>query len=182
MSKPKNRMNGDMNLKEVITTIPDFPVEGVMYKDVTSILQDPKAFRYSVERLTQYCMSQDITDIVAPDARGFLWGAPVALGLGVPLHMVRKPGKLPPPRRSQSYDYEYASGVLQIKADANLNSNSNVCIIDDVNATGGTARAITDLLETFGVEDMCYASVIDLAFLGGSSKLNMDTFSVVTYE
>ena len=171
-----------MDLKEVITDICDFPVKGVLYRDVTSILQNPKAFRYSVERLTQYCVSQDITDIVAPDARGFLWGAPVALGLGVPLHMVRKPGKLPPPVRSQSYDYEYASGVLQIKADANLNSNSNVCIIDDVNATGGTALAITELLKTFGVKDMCYASVIDLAFLGGSSKLDMDTFSVVTYE
>ena len=176
--------NNIMDLKEVITTIPDFPVKGVMYKDVTSILQNPKAFRYSVERLTHYCMSQDITDIVAPDARGFLWGAPVALGLGVPLHMVRKPGKLPPPRRSQSYDYEYASGVLQIKADASLSSESNVCIIDDVSATGGTALAITDLLRTFDVTDMCYASVIDLAFLGGTDKLklNMDTFSVVNYE
>ena len=87
-------------------------------------------------------------------------------------------------RRSQSYDYEYASGVLQIKADASLNSESNVCIIDDVSATGGTALAITDLLRTFDVTDMCYASVIDLAFLGGTDKLklNMDTFSVVNYE
>jgi len=171
-----------MNLKDVITTVPNFPVEGVMYKDVTSILQNPKAFEYSVESLMKFCTGRRITDIVSPDARGFLWGSPVAFLMGVSLHMVRKPNKLPPPVKSQSYDYEYASGVLEMKADAPLNANSNVCIIDDVNATGGTALAITDLLKTFGVQDICYASVIDLAFLGGSSKLDMDTFSVVTYE
>ena len=171
-----------MDLKEVIQTIPDFPIEGVQYKDVTSILTNPKAFEYSVESLIKVCSGRRITDIVSPDARGFLWGAPVAFILGVPLHMVRKPNKLPPPVRSQSYEYEYASGVLEMKADAPLNANSRVCIIDDVNATGGTALAITDLLKTFDVEDICYASVIDLAFLGGSKKLNMDTFSVVDYE
>ncbi len=180
--KPKNRTNGDMNLKQVIRSVPDFPVEGVMYKDVTSILETPKAFDYSVERILQYCASNVITDIVAPDARGFLWASPVARELGLPLHMVRKPGKLPPPVRSQSYDYEYSSGVLEIKADAPLNVNSNVCIIDDVSATGGTALAIVDLLRTFEVVDMSYACVIDLAFLGGTASLDMDTFSVVTYE
>ncbi len=172
----------DMNLKKVIRSVPDFPVEGVMYKDVTSILENPEAFDYSVELIIQYCESNIITDIVAPDARGFLWAAPVARELGIPLHMVRKPGKLPPPVRSKSYDYEYASGTLEMKADAPLNANSNVCIIDDVSATGGTALAIVDLLRTYAVVDMSYACVIDIASLGGTASLDMDTFSVVTYE
>jgi adenine phosphoribosyltransferase len=171
-----------MNLKDVIRNVPDYPIKGVQYKDISGILANPRAFEYSIESLMRFLSTRGITDIVSPDARGFIWSSPIAFLLGVPLHMIRKPNKLPPPRKSQSYDYEYASGVLQIKADANLNSHSNVCIIDDVNATGGTAVAITEMLKTFGVEDICYASVIDLAFLGGSSKLDMDTFSVVTYE
>ena len=90
MQKWKKRMD----LKNVIKTVPDFPVKGIMYKDVTSILENPEAFRYTVTKLTDYCMRNKITDIVAPDARGFLWGSPVAIDMEVPLHIVQT-GKLP---------------------------------------------------------------------------------------
>ena len=146
----------------------------------------PKAFQYTVTKITDYCMRNKITDIVAPDARGFLWGAPVALDMEIPLHIVRKPGKLPPPTFEHHFTYEYAQTNLNIKQDAKLGPDSNVCIIDDVNATGGTASAIFELLQNFNVQTMNYACVIDLTFLEGSAKLQeycgMDVFSVVSYD
>tara|TARA_B100000965_G_C19519738_1_gene725882 strand:+ start:394 stop:924 length:531 start_codon:yes stop_codon:yes gene_type:complete len=175
-----------MDLKKLITTVPDFPVKGIQYKDVTSILTQPKAFQYTVTKLTDYCLRNKITDIVAPDARGFLWGAPVALDMEIPLHIVRKPGKLPPPTYEHHFTYEYAETNLNIKQDAKLGPDSNVCIIDDVNATGGTASAIFELLQNFKCQPLHYACVIDLTFLQGSAKLQeycgMDTFSVISYE
>ena len=175
-----------MDLKNVIKTVPDFPVKGIMYKDVTSILENPEAFRYTVTKLTDYCMRNKITDIVAPDARGFLWGSPVALDMEIPLHIVRKPGKLPGPLHTHHFTYEYAETNLNIKQDAKLGPDSNVCIIDDVSATGGTASAIFELLQKFRVANIKYACVIDLTFLEGTAKLkdycNIDTFSVVEYN
>ena len=175
-----------MDLKKVIKTVPDFPVKGIMYKDVTSILENPKAFQYTVTKITDYCMRNKITDIVAPDARGFLWGSPVALDMEIPLHIVRKPVKLPGPLHTHHFTYEYAETNLNIKQDAKLGPNSKVCIIDDVSATGGTASAIYELLGEFRVENVKYACVIDLTFLEGTAKLQgycgMDTFSVVEYD
>ena len=175
-----------MDLKNVIKTVPDFPVKGIMYKDVTSILENPEAFRYTVTKLTDYCMRNKITDIVAPDARGFLWGSPVAIDMEVPLHIVRKPGKVPGPLHRHHFRYEYAETNLNIKQDAKLGPDSNVCIIDDVSATGGTASAIYELLSNFNVQNVKYACVIDLTFLEGTAKLQgycgMDTFSVVEYD
>jgi adenine phosphoribosyltransferase len=180
------RWKRKMDLKKLITTIPDFPVKGIQYKDVTSILTQPKAFQHTVTKITSYCIKNKITDIVAPDARGFLWGAPVALDLGIPLHIVRKPGKLPPPTYEHHFTYEYAETNLNIKQDAKLGPDSNVCIIDDVNATGGTASAIFELLQNFHVQPLHYACVIDLTFLEGSAKLQeycgMDVFSVISYD
>jgi len=174
-----------MDIKKVIKTVPDFPVEGVQYKDVTSILENPQAFQFTVDQITDFCQENQITDIVAPDARGFLWGAPVSLELEIPLHIVRKPGKLPGPLHTHSFEYEYAETSLNIKKDANLNYNSQVCIIDDVSATGGTGLAIAELLTHFDLISLKYACVIDLTFLGGTDKLRsrgIETFSVVEYE
>lgn len=178
-------MKSDMNLKQVIHTVPDWPEEGINFVDVTSLLQNPQAFKQSVRTLVDQIEGKGYTDIVAPDARGFLWGAPVALYLGIPLHIVRKPNKLPPPVRSRKYKCEYATRTLEIKTTAPLNKNSQVCIIDDVSATGGTALAITELLQTFDVTKVSYGCVIDLAFLGGTEQLRgrqIKTYSVVTYD
>lgn len=178
-------MMSDMNLKQVIQSVPDWPEEGINFQDVTSLLQNPKAFQQSVRTLVNHIEDKGYTDIVAPDARGFLWGAPVALYLGVPLHMIRKPGKLPPPLRSREYKCEYASRTLEMKSTTPLNKNSQVCIVDDVSATGGTALAIAELLHTFDVTKISYGCVIDLEFLGGTEKLRsqqIKTYSVVSYD
>lgn len=175
------------NLKKDITPIPDFPVAGVQYKDVTSLLYKPAAFKVTVDAITAFARANNITDVVAPDARGFIWGSPVAVALGLPLHLVRKPGKLPPPTIGHEFEYEYAQTSLHMKANTPLGALNNVLIIDDVSATGGTAMAIVELLKQFEVHpiDMCYACVIDLTFLGGTVKLQeqgLKTFSVIEYD
>jgi adenine phosphoribosyltransferase len=175
------------NLKKDITPIPDFPVAGVQYKDVTSLLYKPAAFKTTVDAITAFARANYITDIVAADARGFIWGGPVALNLGVPLHLVRKPGKLPPPTIGYEFEYEYASTSLHMKENAPLGEVSNVLIVDDVSATGGTALATLELLKQFNIHpiEVSYASVIDLEFLGGTVKLTeqgVKTFSVITYS
>ena len=173
-----------MNLKQVIHSVPDWPEEGINFQDVTSLLQNPQAFQQSVRTLVNQIEGKGYTDIVAPDARGFLWGAPIALYLGIPLHNDRKPNKLPPPVRSRKYKCEYATRTLEIKTTAPLNKNSQVCIIDDVSATAD-ALAIAELLQTFDVSQISYGCVIDLAFLGGTEQLRsrqIKTYSVVTYD
>ena len=175
------------NLKKDVTPIPDFPVAGVQYKDVTSLLHKPEAFKTTVDAITAFARANNITDVVAADARGFIWGSPVALNLGVPLHLVRKPNKLPPPTVGIEFEYEYANTSLHMKENTPLSELNNVLIVDDVSATGGTALAIVELLKKFKVHpiDMSYACVIDLSFLGGTVKLRgegVNTFSVIEYD
>lgn len=174
-------------IKNSITEIKDWPVEGVNFKDLSKVLTKPGDFRWTLDRFNMFMMVNDVNCIVAPDARGFIWGAPVAAELKLPFHMIRKPGKLPPPVIGQDYDYEYASGRLEIKGDTDIGFGTKVGIIDDVNATGGTALAIIQLLIRLGVkpEDIYYASVIDLAYLNGSQKIHeagVQYLSLVTYE
>ena len=171
-----------MDLLKVFRDVNDFPIEGIVFKDITPVLRDPKAFKYSVDSITAYCRSKNITDIVAPDARGFLWGAPVAYKLGLPLHIVRKAGKLPPPVNKFSYTLEYGEAELELNTDSVFNNKSQVCIIDDVSATGGTANAIVQLLRSAGCIKIDYACVLDLTFLQGTAKLkdycDVNCFSV----
>lgn len=174
-------------IKENITEIPDWPVEGVNFKDLSKVLTKPGDFRWTLDRFKMFMLINDVNCIVAPDARGFIWGAPVAAELNLPFHMIRKPGKLPPPVISQDYEYEYASGTLEIKGDTDIGFGSKVGIIDDVNASGGTALAIIQLLIRLGVnpEDIYYACVIDLKFLEGSKKIRetgVTMISLVDYD
>lgn len=174
-------------IKENITEIPDWPVEGVNFKDLSKVLTKPGDFRWTLDRFKMFMLINDVNCIVAPDARGFIWGAPVAAELNLPFHMIRKPGKLPPPVISQDYEYEYASGTLEIKGDTDIGFGSKVGIIDDVNASGGTALAIIQLLIRLGVnpEDIYYACVIDLKFLKGSEKIReagVTMISLVDYD
>lgn len=175
------------NLKRDITPVPDFPVAGVQYKDITSLLYKPAAFKTTVDAITAFARANNITDIVAPDARGFIWGSPVALNLNVPLHLVRKPNKLPPPTVGVEFEYEYANTSLHMKENTPLGALNNVLIVDDVSATGGTALAVVELLKKFNIHpiDVCYACVIDLSFLGGTVKLqeqHVKAFSVIEYD
>ena len=172
-----------MDLNKILRTVPDFPVEGVMFKDISSILENPKAFKYTVDSMVAYCRSIKATQIVAPDARGFIWGAPVALALGIPLHIVRKAGKLPGKVKAYSYTLEYGEATIEMLDSVEFTYNDRICIVDDVSATGGTANAIVDLVKQAGGFDITYACVIDLTFLQGTVKLKDycggETFSVM---
>lgn len=174
-------------IKDSIIEITDWPVEGVNFKDLSKVLTKPGDFRWTLDRLKMFMLINDVSCIVAPDARGFIWGAPVAAELSLPFHMIRKPGKLPPPVIGQDYEYEYASGRLEIKGDTDIGHDSVVGIIDDVNATGGTALAIIQLLIRLGVDpkNIYYACVIDLKFLEGSKKIRetgVTMISLVDYD
>ena len=174
-------------IKNSITEIKDWPTVGVNFKDLSTVLTKPGDFRWALDRLKMFMLINDVTCIASPDARGFIWGAPVAAELELPFHMIRKPGKLPPPVISQSYEYEYDSGTLEIKGDTDIGEGTRVGIIDDVNATGGTALATIQLLSRIGVkpEDIFYASVIDLTYLNGSNKIRetgATVLSLVSYE
>ena len=175
-----------MNLNKILRTVPDFPIKGVMFKDITSILEDPKAFKYTVDSIVAYCRSIKATQIVAPDARGFIWGAPVALALGIPLHIVRKPGKLPGKVKAYSYDLEYGSETLEMLDTVEFAYTDRICIVDDVSATGGTANAMVELIKQAGGYDINYACVIDLAFLRGTVKLKdycgVESYSVLEVD
>lgn len=172
-----------LNIKEV----KDWPIDGVNFKDLSSVLTNPGDFRWTIDQFKNYMTNNNVDCIAAPDARGFIWAAPVAAELSLPFHMIRKPGKLPPPVIGQDYEYEYASGRLEIKGDTDIGEGTKVGIIDDVNATGGTALAIIQLLTRLGVkpEDIYYACVIDLSYLEGSDKIRetgANIVSLVTYE
>ncbi len=170
-----------------ITEIPNWPVEGVNFKDLSTVLTKPGDFRFTIDEFKKFMLENKVDCVAAPDARGFIWGAPVAAELGLPFHMIRKPGKLPPPVIGQDYEYEYASGRLEIKGDTDIGHGTKIGIIDDVNATGGTALAIIQLMIRLGVDpkDISYACVIDLPYLGGSGKIcetGANFVSLVTYE
>ena len=154
-----------MNLESFIRNVEDFPIPGVHFKDITPLLRHPAAFAHSIEVLVEYCRDQGVTDIVAPDARGFIWGAPVAYALGAPLHLVRKPGKLPPPFHSAEYDLEYGHQTLALSTLVSFGSQRIVCVLDDVNASGGTAAAVEGLVRQAGANNIVHACVIDLTFL-----------------
>lgn len=174
-------------IKNSIIEIPNWPTEGVNFKDLSTVLTKPGDFRWALDRLKMFMMINGADCIASPDARGFIWGAPVAAELELPFHMIRKPGKLPPPVISQSYEYEYDSGTLEIKGNTDIGEGTKVGIIDDVNATGGTALATIQLLTRLGVnpKDIYYACVIDLKFLGGSDKIRetgVTVISLVDYD
>jgi len=172
------------DLKEYVREIDDYPVEGIKFKDIGTVLSNPQAFRQVVSKMESLVAHRVPDAIVSPDARGWLFAAPVAYNLGLPLYMARKPNKLPPETVCVEYDYEYASGELHLSADADL-TGKRVAIIDDVNATGGTALALRDLVLKQGADSVSYFCFIDILGAGGNNKLHeldIDTGSVLFYE
>ncbi|MEI6712729.1 MAG: adenine phosphoribosyltransferase [Verrucomicrobiota bacterium] len=172
-------------LQQIIRTVPDWPKPGVSFFDICPIVEHPDAFSWTVNQLTQICADEEMDAIVCPDARGFIWGAAVAYAAKLPLHLARKPGKLPGQTVTQSYNYEYAASSISMQASCEL-AGKKVIIIDDVLATGGTAFAIVSLLKNhFRVSEhsIHLASVINLEFLGGEQLLrdtNVTVHSILT--
>lgn len=157
-------------LKAKIRDIPDFPQPGILFKDITPLVQDPAALRLAVHQLLHPFLGENITAVAGMEARGFIFGSLVAWELGVGFVPLRKPGKLPYDVQSVAYDLEYGSAALEVHIDA-LGKGDRVLLIDDLLATGGTAKASCELIESLGAEVVACAFVVELDFLKGRENL-----------
>ena len=157
-------------LKSKIRDIPDFPKPGIIFKDITPLVKDPAALRLAVHQLLHPFLGRDITAIAGMEARGFIFGSLVAWELGIPFIPLRKPCKLPYDVQSVSYDLEYGSAELQVHIDA-VDHTDKVLLIDDLLATGGTAKASCELIEKLGAKIVACAFVVELDFLAGRELL-----------
>ncbi|MCI0380604.1 MAG: adenine phosphoribosyltransferase [Gemmataceae bacterium] len=169
-----------MDLKAYLRDIPDFPKPGILFKDITPLLNDPAAFAESIRRFTERYGAEKIDAVAAAEARGFLFAAPLALILKKPLVPLRKPGKLPYKTHSLQYDLEYGSAELHVHIDG-FNPGDRVLLVDDVLATGGTLAAACQLIEKAdGIVAAC-AVLLELSILKGREKLKPhEVFSILT--
>ena len=169
------------NLAAYIRDVPDFPVHGVLFRDITTLVKDAAAFRTVIDRFVAHFRDQQLHKIVGIEARGFIFAAPLAYELGVGFVPVRKTGKLPAEKLSQSYELEYGAATLEIHVDA-LEKGERVAIVDDVLATGGSSSATAKLIERLGGVVVGVAFVGELTFLHGREKLDgYDVLSLIQY-
>ncbi|TFH30362.1 MAG: adenine phosphoribosyltransferase [Myxococcales bacterium] len=170
-----------MDLKALVRDVPDFPKPGILFKDITPVLANPAALAWVVERFADRYRGK-VDAVVGIESRGFVVGAPVAYALGVGLALVRKAGKLPYERHAVGYQLEYGSDVLEMHVDA-LTAGSRVVVLDDLLATGGTARAAIDLVGKVGARVYECAFVIELGFLLGAAKLApAPSYALIRYD
>jgi adenine phosphoribosyltransferase len=172
-----------MDFKDKIRTIPDFPIPGVQYRDITSLLEDPQVFNSVCTDMCFHAHKFNTDVIIGIESRGFIFGTPVAHKLSVPFIPARKPGKLPNKTVSRSFDLEYGSTSLEIQKNTDISADSKIIIIDDLIATGGTALACADLLhENWYIpkEQIVILSVIDLPDLKGSAIIREQGYNVHT--
>lgn len=170
-----------IDLKEKIRNIPDFPQPGILFRDITTLLKDPEAFRYVIDKLTEKFKNQKIDYIAAIEARGYMLGAPLAYNLGTGFIPIRKPGKLPCKTISEEYSLEYGKNILELHTDA-VKKGDKVLIIDDLIATGGSSLATKNLIEKLGGEVVGFAFVVELLDLKGRSLLKgYEVLSLVQY-
>jgi adenine phosphoribosyltransferase len=158
------------DLKAFIRDIPDFPKKGIIFKDITTLLKDGQAFRVAVDRIVSEYKDKKIDAVLSVESRGFLFGAAVAYNLGAGIIPVRKKGKLPHKTYSASYELEYGTDTLEIHQDA-FKKGARILIVDDLLATGGTTKAVIDLVKKLGGEVIGIAFVIELLPLKGREKL-----------
>jgi len=170
-----------MNLADYIRDIPDFPKPGILFKDITPLLAEPKAFAHAVKLLADHYRDIPIDAIASAEARGFLIAAPLALELQKPLIPLRKPGKLPYRTYSLKYDLEYGQAELHMHIDS-VKPGDRVLLVDDLLATGGTMQAGCGLIEQAGAVIAGCGFLVELAFLNGRDRLKgHDLFSLITY-
>ena len=171
-----------MDLKALIRDIPDFPKAGILFRDITTLLQDPAGLSYALDELTERCRALQPDYIVGIESRGFIFGMPIADRLNLGFVPVRKPGKLPAAVHAVEYELEYGSDRLEIHQDA-FQPDSRVVIVDDLLATGGTAQAAAQLIEKTEAHLAGFAFAIELAGLAGRSRLpNLPVEALVVYE
>ena len=159
------------HLKALIRDVPDFPMQGILFRDVTPLLRDPQGLAQVVDAFAERYRGQGIDAVAGIESRGFLFGAPLAVALGVGFVPIRKLGKLPADKISREYALEYGTNSLEVHRDA-VRAGERVLLLDDLLATGGTARAASELLEELGARVVEAAFVIELAFLEGRKALD----------
>lgn len=170
-----------MNLKDHIATVPDFPKPGILFYDISTLLAHPQAWQETVHQLADAVSSHKPDVLAGIESRGFLVAAPLALKLGLGFVMVRKQGKLPGETVPYTYDLEYGTDTIEIKADS-IEPGQRVVVLDDLLATGGTMRAAADLLRKVGADVRGGACIIELAFLNGRDKQDMPVTTLISYD
>lgn len=171
-----------MDLKSKVRIIENFPKEGISFKDITTLVADGEALKYSIDKMIEYLKDKNVDMVVGPEARGFIFGVPVAYGLGVGFAPIRKKGKLPADTVAIEYDLEYGKDCLEIHKDA-IKPGARVAIVDDLLATGGTIGAVAKLVEQVGGEVVALSFAIELTELKGRDKLpNYEVMSLLQYD
>ncbi|MDW7677447.1 MAG: adenine phosphoribosyltransferase [Bacillota bacterium] len=171
-----------MDLKATIREIQDFPKEGINFKDITTLLKDPKALCYTIDEISRHLKEKQVEIVAGPESRGFIVGVPVACQLHAGFVPVRKPGKLPAAVERYEYELEYGTDVLEIHRDA-IQPGQRVAIVDDLLATGGTVLATAKLVEALGGVVVSVNFLMELSFLGGREKLkDYDVHSLISYD
>ncbi|WP_105189969.1 adenine phosphoribosyltransferase [Pseudoalteromonas sp. T1lg48] len=171
-------------IKQSIATVADYPKPGIMFRDVTSLLADPKALKLTIDHMVNKYKDLGFTKIIGTESRGFIFAAPLAYVLGVPFIPVRKPGKLPRAVIAQSYQLEYGEDTLELHQDA-IVAGDKVLLVDDLLATGGTIEATAKLVAKLGGEATHAAFVVSLPDLGGEQRVSqqgIDVFKLVEFE
>ena len=170
-----------MDLARMIRDVPDFPVKGILFKDITTLIKDPAAFAEAVDRMTEPFTDQKIDIVAAVESRGFIFGAPMAYKLGAGFVPVRKEGKLPAETIRAEYSLEYGTNILEMHKDA-ITPGQRVLIVDDLLATGGTTQATIELTERLGGKVVGIAFLIELTFLNGIERLKgYNVFSLIHF-
>ena len=159
-----------MEIETLIRAIPDFPIPGILFRDITPLLKDKQGFRRTIDLFVERFTGREIDYVVGVEARGYIFGAPIAYAIGAGFIPVRKPGKLPYEKLNEEYALEYGSNALEIHADA-IGKGDRVLVVDDLLATGGTAAATGRLLERLGASVDAFAFLVELTALNGREKL-----------
>jgi adenine phosphoribosyltransferase len=176
-------MSDPLDLKRSVRTINDFPIKGIKFRDITSLIETPEAFKKTCNQLTKLSKEFNADIIASIESRGFIFAGTIARDLGLPFVLARKPGKLPNKTFKKSFNLEYGSTSIEIQQNTNIKKNQKIVIVDDLVATGGTAIACAELLtENFSVrnENILILCVIDLKELGGSKLISEKGFSIKT--
>ena len=176
-------MSDPLDLKRSVRTINDFPIKGIKFRDITSLIETPEAFIKTCNQLTKLSKEFNADIIASIESRGFIFAGTIARDLGLPFVLARKPGKLPNKTFKKSFNLEYGSTSIEIQQNTNIKKNQKIVIVDDLVATGGTAIACAELLtENFNVEksDILILCIIDLPELGGSNLITEQGYNIET--